>query len=114
MGYNSTLIVLNDAIEQIRQDRDFGSRVASAIARCRVTNEVVDIASGNHANTAHVVETHHADCTAVVTVGGNLGHRQVLCHGWGHHTTEGAISILRLWADGLGYRLVKKTKAGHA
>lgn len=73
MGFNTTILVRNDALKDIARDRDFGSKLASAIAETSTTNKAVEISSGGHSNAATVIETHHADYTAIVAIGGNTG-----------------------------------------
>lgn len=107
MGYNTTLVVMNDALDQIEKDADFGKSVANAIMQVvGLGGARVDIASGNYANAAHVVETHHSSSTAVVTVGGGLGVLRATSHGWCGTEDEQKV-WLDAWAEKLGYHLVK-------
>ncbi len=111
MGWNTTVVVYNDALNAIKNDPDFGRKLAEAITRRAAgirAEDHVDVPAGNHANAAMVVESHHADSTAVVTVAGNLGILQAQTYGWDHHTPEGAERVLRDWADKQGFELVKK------
>ena len=112
MGYNTTVVVYNDALDQIASDPQFGKNLATAIKSLpevrRGGRDAVDVPAGNHSNAARVVETHHADYTVVITVGGNLGVAQASRHGYDHHTTEGAERMLRAWADKLGFELTPK------
>jgi hypothetical protein len=77
MGWNTTVVVLNDALDFIENDPEFGRRLAQAIVRCHSSGPM-DVAAhssrgGIHCNAARVIETHHADCTVKVEVGGNTG-----------------------------------------
>lgn len=72
MGYNSTVVVMNDALDQIRNDPDFGRKLADAIAVVQ-RGKSVDIRSGYHANAAIVICSRHADWTTYIKVGGNYG-----------------------------------------
>lgn len=72
MGYNTTVVVLNDALDQIRDDPDFGRKLYEAILKVQ-RGKPVDVSAGYHVNAATVIETHHADQTAFVAVGGNYG-----------------------------------------
>lgn len=110
MGYNTTLVVYNDALGAIESDINFGEKVAKAVRKLSVNNgETVDISAGNHANAAMAVESHHADNTSVITVGGNLGIKHLEMFGWLHHEKDMQEKLLRQWADNLGFDLVKKT-----
>lgn len=73
MGWNTTVVVLNDALHNIEKDRDFGKNLAAAIQRTVGTDRPIDVPAGNHCNAATVVETHHADFPVLVRVGGNMG-----------------------------------------
>lgn len=72
MGYNTTVVILNDALGQIAKDPKFGEKLARAIMEVR-RDKPVDVSAGNHCNAALVVETHHADETVFVAVGRNYG-----------------------------------------
>lgn len=74
MGYNTTVLILNDALGEISEDAEFGKRLAQAIMRVRPGKpECVPAIGrhGSHGNAALVVETHHADHDVLVRVGGN-------------------------------------------
>ena len=109
MGYNTTVVVLNDALDQIEKDKDFGRNLAQAVRTAAVVPDTrQDIGAGNHANAAHVVECHHADQTILVTVGGNLGSVRGRTYGWRHDDPQVQYALLRDWADKLGYDLVPR------
>lgn len=77
MGFNTTVVVLNDALGEIRNDPEFGRRLADAIAHVQrgkpVDVPAHSIKGGIHCNAAVVIETHHADYMVTVRVGGNYG-----------------------------------------
>ena len=115
MGYNTTVVVLNDALGDIEKDPEFGKKLAQAISASlsnprerddRGYHQTVEVSAGCSANAAHVVETHHGDNTTLVAVGGNLGQQVFETWGWRHHTTPE--ELLRRWASELGYDLRKK------
>lgn len=73
MGCNTSVIVINDALEDIENDPLFGKKLVAAI-RERNRNpkgRPIDVSASNHCNAASVIETHHADQTSVVLIGGN-------------------------------------------
>jgi len=112
MGYNTTVVVLNDALNEIENDTEFGLKLARAIRHASLgrsaTREGLDVRSGGHGNAATVVESHHADGTAIVAVGGN--HATVLGYTWGsHHTDQNKETIIQHLAKELGYTLKKRT-----
>lgn len=113
MGYNSTVLVLNDALNEIANDPQFGKNLADAIQRLSLSKKHrgkygVDIGAGNHANAATAIETHHADGNAIVAVGGN--YASVMGYTAGTHHQEGdKLSTLKSLARELGYSLRKNT-----
>ena len=72
MGYNTTVVILNDALDQIRKDPKFGENLSRACSEV-MRGKGVDVPAGNHCNAARVIETHHADYDVMVRVGGNTG-----------------------------------------
>ncbi len=116
MGWNTTVVVLNDALDQIEKDPQFGASLARAIRHMPVARhrgeDRIDVAAGNHCNAACVIESHHADSTALVSVGGNLGLEQLVVHGWNHHEQAGQERLLRAWAEKLGFEVTPKPAAG--
>jgi len=110
MGFNTTVVVLNDALGYIEDDPDFGKNLARAISEVGGRGGRVDVAAhssrgGVHGNAASVVETHHADSTVVVAVGGNLGLE--LGRAWGHKWDD-KLAIVKSLANNMGYYLRKK------
>lgn len=73
MGYNTTVVVLNDALGEIESDPEFGRKLADAIKRVR-PGMPETVRAGHHGNAAMVVETHHASHDVTVIVGGNRGY----------------------------------------
>ncbi len=84
MGYNTTLVLLNDALPEIARDKDLGAQIADAVrtfdfrrnSKFRQDAEnpkTLSIPAGNHCNALAVVSSNHADFTALVATGGNTG-----------------------------------------
>jgi hypothetical protein len=118
MGFNTTVVVMNDALSDIANDPDFGKNLADAVSRSCLGDQV-DVPAysyrrngydkgwtGVYCNAATVIETHHADQTTLVAVGGNCGTNLGTFWPYGEGTLEER--MLRELADKLGYRLVKK------
>lgn len=77
MGYNTTVVVLNDALGFIENDPEFGKRLARAIMEVQ-RGKPIDVSAhskggGVHCNAAAVIESHHADHDVCVIVGQNYG-----------------------------------------
>ena len=107
MGYNTTIVVMNDALHQIAKDEEFGKKLYDAILAVNHKSSV-DVSAGNHCNAATVIETHHADGYAVVAVGHNYGEKLGTVYPYGDKTTPQKERILRALADQLGFSLRKK------
>jgi hypothetical protein len=85
MGYNATLVVMVDALDAIKNDPEFGKKLADAIQHVAAYQHSDhfrygqgDVAAhskngGIHTNAATVIEVHHADHDIFVRVGGNMG-----------------------------------------
>jgi hypothetical protein len=72
MGYNTTVVILNDALGSLEEDDGFGKRLAAGI-RALQSSRPRDVSIGGHVNACHVVETHHADQMVPIMVGSNYG-----------------------------------------
>jgi hypothetical protein len=108
MGYNSTVVVLNDALGDIERDPDFGKKLVNAIMSMPISISGVDVTAGCHCNAARVIESHHADNTTLVAIGGNDGEKYVETFGWNITDDKFKLRLLQEFADRLGYRVVKK------
>jgi len=77
MGYNTTIIVMNDALGWIAEDAGFGKRLADAVSQAyggrQIDVPAYSAKGGIHCNAATVIESHHADYDVLVRVGGNRG-----------------------------------------
>lgn len=108
MGFNSTVLVLNDRLGEIeRNPEEFVKGMLNTISRIGCSDESGDFYVGQ----STVMSCAHADTVTVLAVGGNcstiLGH---VYNGGVHHTEEAQVSILRVLADKYGFRLVRKSK----
>lgn len=109
MGYNTTVLVLNDALDQIASDPHFGKKLVFAISKLGMGRGPVDVSAGNHANAATVVETHHADLSTLMLIGGNYGSKVGTARGWKHHDREDQLGMLQQVLDEMGYIVVPKS-----
>lgn len=76
MGVNTTIVIYNDAIESIKNDKNFGATLYDAIIendRTRL-NTIFFTSFGNGAQTAgEVIEQHHSSRMVTIKIGGNTG-----------------------------------------
>lgn len=109
MGFNSVLFVCNDALDTITRDPEGFAREIVGRMGSIGTGE---FGFGNHANAFSIPHVAHADEIALIAVGGNYATKLVshFHRSLGHHTEEGQLELLRVWADKLGYGLRKKAK----
>lgn len=109
MGYNSTIVVLNDALHSIQNDKEFGNKVSSAILKLSVKEGPIDISCGGFVSAASVIETHHNSAFVPILVGSNCGY--VIEKGifGADDNSQLELQLLKRLADNLGYRLVQKT-----
>jgi hypothetical protein len=109
MGYNTTVIVMDDALAAIANDPEFGKNLAIAcMDKFSQQTGMVPVIAGKHLNAASVVDTHHADQTAIIAVGGNCATVMAYHYDWRHHDPEVQERILKTLADKLGYTVRKK------
>ena len=77
MGFNTTVVIFNDALGFIEEDEAFGNRLARGVRAVCGARGPQRIGAGRgpygSADAALVVETHHADEIVSVAVGGNSG-----------------------------------------
>jgi hypothetical protein len=108
MGYNTTVVIVNDALDIIENNpNEFVTKLVDKIQSFNYTeNKYFSV--GNHANPVSVVGVHHSSETAVIAVGGNSGSIIGRTFGHRHVQTEDKIQILKDLADDFGYTLRKK------
>lgn len=114
MGFNTVVLVLNDAVHEISKDPAFGKKLAEAIhaqpgrdaghARYQGTE---DVSAGSHCSAATVISSRHADDMQVVAIGGNTGVYLGTTYGF-PHDDAGKIKLLKQLAEQMGYSLRKK------
>lgn len=108
MGYNTVVLVLNDALGSIERDPAFNRKLSDAIMMWQ-RGKLVDIDAGSHIAAATVIESHHADYYQAVLVGGNCG---VSLPGQVHYSVKDVdLEYCRSLANALGYDLHKKPGA---
>lgn len=105
---NTSLLILNDALDAIKRDPDFGRKVAMNVQGHQQSSSYIH--SGNFVNAARVIETHHNEYTSVVAVGGNCATILGNIYGNRHSEESFQLQILSELAGRLGYTLVADAK----
>lgn len=110
MGYNTAVLILNDAASGLRDDPNVGTKLYDAIGRATypdgLTGEYAsDFSIGNHANGGRVLASRHADDTQIVAIGQNSIRSVANLY---HLDMHNDIEVLEALAERLGYRVVKK------
>lgn len=103
MGWVSTIVINNDRLADVENDTEFGKKVAQSVRKLSVVPGSVTIAHG-----AEAIEQHHADYTTPVLVGGHSPGEAVPVQVY-YRVEDHQLEVVKMWADKLGYRLVKKT-----
>lgn len=114
MGYDATIVINMDAVDQIKQDHKFGEKVYEACCQVSASGKKqIGISSGCYSSAAVAVDCHHMDWHQVMIIG---GRGAIVCNAgthWKQDETDDDVQIraLKDWADKLGYRLSKKPKS---
>lgn len=98
MGYNSTILILNDNLHEIENDPEFGKKIAQAI-RAHNTGHDEPYITGQ----TTVLAVEHADTMQILAVGGNCG--RVI--GYSGYSSDDDVIIKGLNQD----RLARKREA---
>lgn len=106
MGFNSTVLVLNDRLGEIeREPEKFVREMLSGIQRSGYPDEQVDFYPGQ----STVMSCAHADQVTILAVGGNCATVMGRFHNGGHHhSDDDQVTLLRQLADKYGFSLRKK------
>lgn len=109
MGFNSVLLICNDAISAINEDPEGWWREAWQ-ALSRPGSHPTTFGFGGYVNYFQAVSNEHADVVKLIAVGGNYATvlDSFMDRRASHHTEEGQVEILKRAAKKLGYRLVRK------
>ena len=116
MGWNTTVVVHNDALSAIAKDQEFGKNLSDAIVAMPYDGKTIGVPARDdnciHCTAAEVIESHHADQIIALAVGGNYGVKLGYAGQWPlmKDTKEAKLHMLKILASGLGYDLHKKPK----
>lgn len=112
MGFNATMVIMNDHLHEIRDDKEFGSKVYDAVSRVAI-GIPVDISTDHCMRVATVIESHHADGYRVLMVGANEGVVLGYAGHWSKdpHKKEDLKTLMNNVLEEYGLKVVKKRKA---
>lgn len=106
MGYNTTLILCNDAFGDIKEDKDFGNKVVQAAGNHLGDKTSLINSLGNYGK---VISMNHADNINVIIAGGNTGQ---LIHSvddrYFDYSKQSAINLLINILEEAGYKVTKE------
>jgi hypothetical protein len=108
MGYNTALLILNDAADGLRTGGEVAHNIYSAMFHSRREGErATDFGIGSYPSGGSVLPSQHADHVQIVAVGGNyIKPVTTIWNGWRDMADD--TKLLKAMADSMGYRLVKK------
>jgi hypothetical protein len=111
MGYNTVVVVMNDALDVIRDDPTFGQHLYDAVVtrdRARHSSDVPAFSSrgGIFCNAASVLSCEHADVPQVAVIKGNTGWVAKYKEEMPEHALKDMIWIL----EQHGYKVSKAKK----
>ncbi len=109
MGFNSTLVVMNDALDSIKDDKELGEKIYHAVMKLSL-QQSTDINCGGHVNAITAIESHHASRVVSVLVGGNYGKAidSVFISDRWENMEQMKFELLKELANNMGYRVSKK------
>ena len=108
MGYNATVVILNDRLHEIEKDLEFGQKLSQLI----LMNDRKNYPHLKNTIPYHygidVAGVNHADVTSVVVTGGNCG-TEIFSEYYGDYdlnTQQGLTKLVQMMASKLGCKLV--------
>lgn len=115
MGYNSTIVLMNDHLHRIAEEPNFGEIVSSAVLShsCGLRSDAIIRIGGGTQVVGHVAAVDHADITSVIAVGGYQSTTLTQLYNGGVHSSDDEkLVLLRQLAKEMGYNLHKmKTRS---
>lgn len=122
MGFNTTVLILNDAFDQIeKHPEQFVDQLSQHVKGGKVYRhpmsslrevgeEAQSFAVGNHGNAASVIEVQHADFTQVILAGGNHATLLGEVPYAPHHTRDGVKETLNAVLKQYGLKVIEAKK----
>lgn len=106
MGFRTVVMLSNDLLPYWRDDPQLGEKIADAAHNM---NNVLSLPISDY---GRVVECIHTDCGTLAMLDRHSSFTPLAYNITRHNQTteESQIQLLKIAADAMGYRLVKKTK----
>ena len=73
MGFNTTLVIMNDCIHSMKEDPEIGAKIEDGILKLSIEKGPIDIPFKGYSGYIRAIETHHSDGLVPILVGGNDG-----------------------------------------
>lgn len=106
MGFNTAILMLNDALGDLRDDPDVGVKLYDAVTRTTRGQPVV-VHLGCHGNAATVIPSQHASLNQVIVVGGNTIQRLATTS----DDVDSPEKLMRFLAQSLGYTVSRRRQS---
>lgn len=109
MGFQTTIMILNDALGEIDNDpKGWWEKTSEMIKAHRGNSDPQSYGFGSFSNGFTLVDVHHADVTSVIAVGGNYSTILSKLPRQSHHSEEHELELIKKLAKKHGYKLVKE------
>jgi hypothetical protein len=111
MGYNTVAVFMNDTIDMVADDNEFGKRLYDATLEASGRRKKVDVPAhsarrGIACNAATILSCRHADDPQVVVVKQNTGY----VYNYKETLPDHVIEDLKFVLEEHGYRISKKPR----
>tara|TARA_Y100000310_G_scaffold218778_1_gene220079 strand:- start:1754 stop:2269 length:516 start_codon:yes stop_codon:yes gene_type:complete len=106
MGFNTVVLILNDRLGEI--ERDAENFVKEMCLQAGGGGNMGPAPLDFHRSQSSIIETHHADQTAVILVGGNTATVIGFARGWRHTEVHNQVRILEEMLAQYGYGIRRK------
>lgn len=107
MGLNTTIVLMNDCLDNIKNDSDIGYKIWYAVSKHH--SKIIEIDSGGACGALKIISSNHNSSFVPVLVGGNTG--MVVDINISLTSENYKLDLLKSLADKLGYKISKKKKS---
>lgn len=108
MGFNTTIVLMNDCLSDIKKDSELGSKIHRAVLDSYSEAKPVDVAAMGSVNAMTVIESHHSSGMIPILIGGNCGIPMNDIYIPCPFDDKSELFLLKQLADKLGYKITKR------